>query len=441
MRVSGENVWPFPKVTFTLYIARFPPRTSILIAVKPPSRGLTMMASWSSVKLTRRVPSNSQSAVGRVRRTRAATRARMREPPIQGRGGASADNIQHAAPVVHVRQSRPRQSRGYRVHKEAVMKRFCLAAIALGVFAGGCSSDPVGPPPRITALPRSLTPHEQSLIQADNRLAIKLLQQVNADTRDTMPNLFISPLSVAMALAMAYIGAATTTADAMRSTLELDGMTVPDVNEAYRSLIKLLRNLDPHVQFQIANSVWYRQGYAVKRAFLDVNRDYYDAQVTSLDFLSPSAPATINAWVSQQTHGLIDEIVESIPDYMRLYLIDAIYFKGDWTAQFDANLTQPRPFRLEDGSFVNVPTMARGEAELRTVLRPNATVVDLSYGGQAFSMTIVIPDDSSSVDHLVMALTAEQWDDWTGNLHDAKAELQLPKFKLTNDLGLIPTLG
>src|SRR5439155_18845718 len=69
------------------------------------------------------------------------------------------------------------------------MKRFCLAAIALGVFAGGCSSDPVGPPPRITALPRSLTPHEQSLIQADNRLAIKLLQQVNADTRDTLPNL------------------------------------------------------------------------------------------------------------------------------------------------------------------------------------------------------------------------------------------------------------
>jgi len=321
------------------------------------------------------------------------------------------------------------------------MKRFCLAAIAIGVFAGGCSSDPVGPPPRITALPRALTPHEQSLIQADNRLAIKLLQQVNADTRDTLPNLFISPLSVAMALAMAYNGAATTTADAMRSTLELDGMTVPEVNEAYRSLIKLLRNLDPHVHFQIANSVWYRQDYAVKQSFLDVNRDYYDAQVTALDFLSPSAPATINAWVSQQTHGLIDRIVENIPDYMRLYLIDAIYFKGDWTAQFDANLTQPRPFRLEDGSFVNVPTMARGEAELRTALRPNATVVDLPYGGQAFSMTIVVPDDSSSVDHLVMALTAEQWDDWTGNLHDAKAELQLPKFKLTNDLGLIPTLG
>ncbi len=309
------------------------------------------------------------------------------------------------------------------------MKPFRLTALALVVLAVGCSSDPVGPPPRITALPRALTTQEQSLIQADNRLAIKLLKQVNAETRDTMPNLFISPLSVTMALAMAYNGAATTTAEAMRSTLELDGMTVAEVNEGYRSLIELLRNLDPHVHFQIANSVWYRQDYAVKQSFLDVNRDYYDAQVT------------LNAWVSQQTHGLIDKIVESIPDYMRLYLIDAIYFKGDWTAQFDANLTQPRPFRLEGGSFVNVPTMARGEAELRTALRPNATVVDLPYGGQAFSMTIVIPDDSSSVDHLVMALTAEQWDDWTGNLHDAKAELQLPKFKLTNDLGLIPTLG
>ena len=321
------------------------------------------------------------------------------------------------------------------------MKRLRPTALALVLFALGCGSDPLGPPARITALPRALTPQEQSLIQADNRLAIKLLQQVNADTRDTMPNLFISPLSIATALAMAYNGAATTTADAMRATLELDGMTVAEVNEGYRSLIELLRNLDPHVQFQIANSVWYKQGYAVKQSFLDANRNYYDAQVTALDFLSPSAPATINAWVSQQTHGLIDKIVESIPDYMRLYLIDAIYFKGDWTAQFEASLTQPRPFRLADGSSVNVPTMARGEAELRTAFRPNATVVDLPYGGRAFSMTIVMPDDTSSVDQLVAALTAEQWDGWTSSLQEGKSELQLPKFKLTNDLGLIPTLG
>jgi len=321
------------------------------------------------------------------------------------------------------------------------MKLVRLPAIALVLLAVACGKDPVGPPPRITALPRALTTQEQGLIQADNRFAIKLLKQATADTRDTLLNLFVSPLSVATALAMTYNGAAGTTEEAMRSTLELDGMSVAEVNESYRSLIKLLRELDPHVRFQIANSIWYKQGYSVEQAFLDANHDYYDAQVTALDFASPTAPATINDWVNQQTRGVIDQIVDQIPDGMRLYLIDAIYFKGDWTVQFDPQLTRPMPFRLQDGSFVNVPTMARGLTELRTAFRPNATVVDLPYGGAAFSMTIVLPHDTSSADHLVDALTPDQWDSWTASLQPQESEMFLPKFKLTTNLSLIPSLA
>jgi serine protease inhibitor len=98
----------------------------------------------------------------------------------------------------------------------------------------------------------------------------------------------------------------------MRATLELDNMTVPEVNASYRSLIQMLRNLDPHVQFEIANSIWYKRGYTIERPFLDANRTYYDAQVTALDFASPTAPVTINDWVSAQTHGLIDHIIDPL---------------------------------------------------------------------------------------------------------------------------------
>jgi len=324
------------------------------------------------------------------------------------------------------------------------MKPGRLSAIAVVLLSLSCAKDPVGgsgAPPRITALPRALTSQEQELIQADNRFAIGLLKQVTADTRDTLPNLFISPLSVAMALAMTYNGAAGTTEVAMRSTLELDSLSVADVNGAYRGLIDMLRSLDPHVHFQIANSIWYKQGYSIEQPFLAANHDYYDAQVTALDFTSPTAPTTINAWVSQQTQGIIDKIVDQIPDYMRLYLIDAIYFKGDWTVQFDPNLTKPGPFRLDDGSYVAVPTMARGLAELRRADRPNVTIVDLPYGGAAFSMTIVLPHDTSSVDHLVAGLTPQQWDEWMSSLYLVKAEVFLPKFTLTNDLNLIPSLA
>lgn len=316
------------------------------------------------------------------------------------------------------------------------------SALTLAFLALACAKDPTGGPTRITALPRALSGDEQRLIEADNRFALKLLRQVTADTRDTLPNLFVSPLSVGMALGMAYNGAAGTTEAAMRATLELQGMSVAQVNEAYRSLIALLRGLDPRVRFLIANSIWYREGYAVEPAFLDVNRTYYDARVAALDFASPAAAQTINDWVDQQTQGLIDEIVEPVlPDHARLYLINAIYFKGDWTQQFDRQRTVQRPFRLTDGSSVNVPTMTHGkEVAIRVGHFAGVDVVDLPYGGRAFSMTVVVPHDSTSVDALVAGLTAEQWNGWVAGLDSSQRQVFLPKFKLENDLTLVGTL-
>src|SRR5258705_5030239 len=194
------------------------------------------------------------------------------------------------------------------------MRFVLLPAIALLLVVVACSKDPVSPkaPPRITALPRALTAQEQQLIQADNRFAIKVLRETYSQFRDTLTNLFVSPLSVAMALAMTYNGAATTTEDAMRATLELDSMTVDEVNQANQSLIALLRGLDPRVQFEIANSIWYRLGFTVEQPFLDANRTYYDARVDGLDFTAPTAVPTINAWVNDQTHGKIEDIIPTI---------------------------------------------------------------------------------------------------------------------------------
>src|SRR5258705_12702677 len=105
------------------------------------------------------------------------------------------------------------------------MKRVRPLAIALALFTAACSKDPVGTPPRITALPRALTSEEAQLIQSDNRFAITLLKQATADTRDTLKNLFVSPLSVAMALAMTYDRAAGSTQASMPATLRLEGLS------------------------------------------------------------------------------------------------------------------------------------------------------------------------------------------------------------------------
>ena len=317
----------------------------------------------------------------------------------------------------------------------------CASAAALVLLACG-PEGPVTAPAPITALPRALTGAEQDLIAIANRFALTLLGRVTAGQAPA-GNLFLSPLSVAMALAMTYNGAAGTTADAMRATLGLEGMTAAETNEAYRGLIALLRGLDPRVRFTLANSIWYRQDFAVEQPFLDATRVFYDARVAPLDFASPVAAQTINDWVSAQTQGRITEIVEPVlPAQAMMYLINAIYFKGDWTQQFDRARTAPRPFRLADGSTVSVPTMTHGrEADVRVYRDGAVEVLDLPYGGRAFSMTIVMPAEPAGIDALVAGLTLGHWDGWIAGLDSTASEVYLPKFVLSSDLLLNSTLG
>ena len=307
----------------------------------------------------------------------------------------------------------------------------CLSAVTALVLLAGCG-DSTGPAPGepILALPRDLSVAEGKLIQADNRFALKLFREVNAQVGDS--NIFVSPLSVAMALGMTYNGAAGATQQAMQETLELQGMTLDEVNHSYRDLIDLLRNLDPLVEFLIANSIWYRNTITFEQAFLDVNRQFFDAVIRPLDFNNPTAGQTINAWVSENTKGKIKEIVPvQIPADIIMYLINAIYFKGDWTYQFDKGLTAPGSFSLKGGSRVTAEMMWHDEpAGVGYFRGDGVTVLDLPYGGRAFSMTLLVPDDADGVGAVVGMLNNEAWTAWTAGLDSAGIVVSMPKFKL-----------
>ena len=167
--------------------------------------------------------------------------------------------------------------------------------------------------------------------------------------------------------------------------------------------------------------MWYRQGFTLLPDFLSATRTYFDATVQGLDFSSPSAAPTINKWVSNATQGKIPTIVpDPIPNDVVAYLINAIYFKGSWATQFDKNLTAPATFHLRNGGTATVPTMSYGEEEpVGSHADGGIRVIDLPYGGKAFSMTIVLPSDAGGIDSLVHALTSERWSAWTAALDAA----------------------
>lgn len=295
----------------------------------------------------------------------------------------------------------------------------------------------------IDSLPRQLSVAEENLIQADNRFAFKLFREINRSEGDK--NIFVSPLSAAMALGMTYNGAAGSTQRAMQTALELQGMSLEEVNQSYRGLIDLLRNLDPRVEFILANSIWYRHTMVVKHPFLDLARQFFDAEVSALNFNDPSASQTINSWVSDNTNGKIEGIVpDAIPADVVMYLMNAIYFKGDWTTRFDKRLTDDARFYLKGGSHTTVDMMRHDEPAdvgYNKDVDAGVTILDIPYGGMAYSMTVLLPDTPEGIDAVVDALTQEQWETWVGTRLTGDVLLSLPKFTLDYDISLNSVLA
>ncbi|MGI9175585.1 MAG: serpin family protein [Rhodothermales bacterium] len=303
---------------------------------------------------------------------------------------------------------------------------FLTLLLVLGLLASGCTlmePDEDDPPAEL----RPLTSAEAQVSEADNRFGLKLFRALSEDERDE--NLFISPLSVSMALGMTLNGADGETYTAMQETLELAGLSEEEINTSYQSLIELLTNLDRKVIFEIANSIWYRQGFAVEPPFIDASQTYFDAAIREADFGSPAAVVAINGWVEEQTRGKIDEIIDEIDPDIVMFLINAIYFKGTWTYEFDEDDTRDEAFTQHDGTDVQVPMM-RQEADLPYFETEAFQAVDLPYGDSLFSMTILLPREGHDVDDLADALDPAQWNDWVGRFATREVDLRLPRFKL-----------
>ena len=305
-----------------------------------------------------------------------------------------------------------------------------LFAITSVVITAACS-DPNAPSPgtpRITALPRALTSGEATVVAASNTFGFNLLRELDRSRADS--NIFMSPLSASMALGMTMNGAGGQTFDEMRAALAFGDASSADINAAYRSLIDMLRSLDRTVDFRIANSIWYRAGFPFEPAFLDESRQFFDARVAALDFASATAAPTINDWVNASTNGKIDRIVDGpISDDVVMYLINAIYFNGTWTTRFDRRQTRPEPFNTIDGTIAPIAMMRRTDT-VRVAETATAQIVDLTYGGDAFAMTILLPKPGHSITDAVASLDGSSWQSAVAGLTSRSIELQMPKFTL-----------
>jgi len=277
------------------------------------------------------------------------------------------------------------------------------------------------------------------LVAANTKFAFNLFNTLSKQQPNK--NIFISPTSVALALSMTYNGVSGETKQEMTKVLELRGMTPQEINAANQNLQNSLQKNDPNVQVSIANSLWAKQGFSLKPEFLQINQEYYKANLSELDFTIPQeALSIINNWVSQKTQGKIDQIVEEISPDQVLFLINAIYFKGNWKTPFDKSKTTNKTFYLTDSSSKQHPMMSQ-MGFYPCYATDTFKAVSLAYGKKgALRIYIFLPNSNTNLATFSQQLTAENWDKWMQEFRVKSGMVEIPRFKMEYEVQLKDTL-
>jgi serine protease inhibitor len=280
----------------------------------------------------------------------------------------------------------------------------------------------------------------QILVNSASDFGIELFKKT-IESETEKDNLMISPFSVSMALAMTYNGADGDTKTAMENTLRLNGLSTDEININFKQITQALLELDPKVELSIANSIWYRNNFSVLQDFIDVNRNFYNAEISPLDFNSPTAMQTINNWASENTNNKIPQIIQNIDPQTMMFLINAIYFKGPWKSKFDKTRNFNYPFYLANGNTKQVEMMNQN-ADLLANRNELMTMVEMPYGRGNWAMDLILPNPGKSISDVTNALSGETWNSWVSSLSmSTDLSLSFPPFKFEYDKKLNQVLS
>lgn len=236
-------------------------------------------------------------------------------------------------------------------------------------------------------------------------------------------NIFISPTSIAMAISMVYNGAEKDTASAMAAVLKMNGVSIENTNKQCKSLMNSLKTADPSVELSVANSLWCRKGVLFNEQFIRRVKDSFAAVVS--DQMNAAA---MNGWVSKNTKGRIVKIIDSVPTNAVMYVINAVYFKGQWSTRFDKKLTRALDFHISADKTKKHPMMSR-KGKYLYYKGDTFQAVSIPYGKKRLSMFVFLPDPKSSLRDFHSRLSTSNWNKWMSNFSEYDGTLLLPRFK------------
>ncbi len=330
---------------------------------------------------------------------------------------------------------------------------------SIAVATGSTQNDSSGSGSELLASPaaRELnpvnTPDESEIfVEDNNRFAVELYHEV----RGQNDNLFFSPYSISIAMAMTWAGAKNDTETQMADTMQFTH-SQQKLHSLFNELDLDLNNRDysdtensdKFLTLNVSNEIWAQKDFYFLESFLDTLMINYGVGVRSVDYIKDSNQACqdINDWVAEQTEDKIKDLVtpSDITPLTRLVLTNTIFFKASWLIPFDPDKTYDGTFYLNDGSTAAVPMMipdygiGENSVQYPAVKGSDYTAIELPYFGEDFSMLIIMPD-SGMFNSFEQNMDNTKINEIIDSLEGRNVTLRLPKFESTLKLGLNETL-
>ena len=297
--------------------------------------------------------------------------------------------------------------------------------------------NPVGDP---SAPGRSDPTADRALVRGNNAFALDLYGHL----ANRSGNLFLSPESISVTLAMSYAGAGGETAAEMRQALHFSLDPTLLHTAMGRTLDALTRGArSGNYRLALANGLWLQKGYDLRESFASLLGGDYGAAPRSVDFKSDPADAVkvIDSWTARQTENEISDLLSpgDIAKDTGLVLVDAIYFKGHWDRRFEKPDTEAEPFYPAPGRQIAVPTMHRTDV-MAYFEGDGFQALELPYKGGDLAMVVFLPREKDGLAAFEKTLTAARFEEWMTRFDSRRIELSLPKFRLDARLALAPVL-
>lgn len=329
------------------------------------------------------------------------------------------------------------------------MKRFLVLTVLfgmLGLFVSCGGENEKKEDPATTVKYQAADEHAAAVspdvVAANNDFAARIFKAMA--TAEPGKNLMISPLSIELALAMTMNGASGDNLTEMQTVLGFDDLTLAAIDAQFLHLIKSLEEADKDMVLAIANSIWMDDLFEprLKTAFKDALLASFEAEPYTVDMADTATVDLINQWVSDNTNGKIEKIIDDINGDTVMFLINALYFKAAWTVTFDEDRTYDGQFELTDGTQKTVKMMTFKEAQEFKFFSSGYgaaggySAVRLPYGRDKFAFYGFIPNEGT-VDEFIARMADEGLDEFFSNLvATEEVPVLLPKFKFAYEKSL-----